>query len=203
MTIKEEDSIMRSPRKLRGSVGSSFKAAHEKAVEQVKENKEYTVQKNTGWKLVPVKATVGMLINYVDKIPQELKDLLIDSPSLAYIYNRMVLLAEEPNDIAFMEHWKLVPLEPTYKMVNDDNATDPPDYNGGFLSSKVMRAIYQHMLEVAPKPTEHELNQALNKSAVVSKANRAIQNKSPQSSLIEELLALVHKQQEMIKSQLM
>ena len=46
---------------------------------------------------------------------------------------------------------KIVPVEPTERMVNDDNASDPPMLHPiGFLDADTLRYVYKQLLRVAP-----------------------------------------------------
>jgi hypothetical protein len=62
---------------------------------------------------------------------------------------------------------KIVPVEPTDRMVNDDNASDPPmSHPFGAVDADSLRYIYKQLIRVAPEfPTGKALLDALQKQA--------------------------------------
>jgi hypothetical protein len=103
--------------------------------------------------------------------------------------NQDMSLLEEYEEVEVINTgWKLVPLEPTYKMVNDSDATDPPEFNGPFIDADSMRYIYQRMIEIAP-----EAPVCKHPQQVLTQAMQFVKNNDGRGKeLVENLLAIIY-----------
>ena len=50
--------------------------------------------------------------------------------------------------------WKLVPVEPTEKMVNEGSCAQTTQHGHGYIGEYAAKTAWQHMLAAAPKPPE-------------------------------------------------